>query len=77
MSPRVRLLVAFVSTSVCAYVLAGTVLGRVMGDTTYGQLSVFGEVMNLVLTAYVDPVNVDRVMNGVSIPRSSSSTSSR
>jgi carboxyl-terminal processing protease len=67
MSPRVRLFVAFVSTGVCAYVLAGTVLGRVMGDTTYGQLSVFGEVMNYVLTAYVDPVNVDRVMTGARV----------
>jgi carboxyl-terminal processing protease len=67
MSPRARLLVAFVSTSVCAYVLAGTVLGRVFGDTTYGQLSVFGEVMNLVLTAYVDPVNVDRAMGGARV----------
>lgn len=64
MSPRVRLAVAFVSTSLCAYVLLGNVLGRVLGDTTYGQLSVFGEVTRLVIDAYVDPVNLDRAMSG-------------
>jgi carboxyl-terminal processing protease len=64
MTPRLRLVVAFLSTSLCAYVLLGNVLGRVLGDTTYGQLSVFGEVTRLVIDAYVDPVNVDRVMNG-------------
>jgi carboxyl-terminal processing protease len=64
MSPRVRLAVAFISTSLCAYVLLGNVLGRVLGDTTYGQLSVFNEVTRLVIDAYVDPVNLDRVMAG-------------
>jgi carboxyl-terminal processing protease len=64
MSPRVRLVVALFSTSLCAYVLLGNVLGRVLGDTTYGQLSVFNEVTRLVIDAYVDPVNVDRVMAG-------------
>ncbi len=64
MSPRVRLLVALLSTSLCGYILLGNLLGRVMGDTTYGQLSVFNEVVRLVIDAYVDPVNLDRVMSG-------------
>ncbi len=64
MSPRVRLLVALLSTSLCGYILLGNLLGRVMGDTTYGQLSVFNEVVRLVIDAYVDPVNLDRVMGG-------------
>ena len=64
MTPRVRLAVAFISTSLCAYVLLGNVLGRVLGDTSYGQLSVFNEVTHLVIEAYVDPVNLDRVMAG-------------
>jgi len=67
MSPRARLLVAFASTTLCAYVLLGSVLGRVLGDTTYGQLSVFGEVVRLVLDTYVDPVNLERVMAGARV----------
>ncbi len=67
MSPRARLLVAFASTTLCAYVLLGSVLGRVLGDTTYGQLSVFGEVVRLVLDTYVDPVNLERVMTGARV----------
>jgi len=67
MSPRARLVVALASTTLCAYVLLGSVLGRVLGDTTYGQLSVFGEVVRLVLDTYVDPVNLDRVMAGARV----------
>ncbi|HET7746654.1 MAG TPA: S41 family peptidase [Vicinamibacteria bacterium] len=64
MSPRTRLFVATVSTVLVGYVAVGSLLGRVMGDTTYGQLALFNEVVRLVLDAYVDPVNVDRAMNG-------------
>jgi carboxyl-terminal processing protease len=64
MSARARLLVALVSTGLCGYIVLGNLLGRVMGDTTYGQLSVFNEVVRLVIDAYVDPVNLDRVMSG-------------
>ena len=44
MSPRGRLVVALVSTLLVAYVAVGSLLGRVFGDTTYGQLAVFNEV---------------------------------
>jgi carboxyl-terminal processing protease len=64
MSPRTRLLVALVSTVLVGYVAVGSLLGRVLGDTTYGQLSVFNEVVRLVLEAYVEPVNLDRAMAG-------------
>ena len=64
MSPRVRLLVALASTLVIGYIAVGSLLGRVLGDTTYGQLSVFNEVVRLVLEAYVEPVNLDRAMAG-------------
>lgn len=64
MSPRVRLLVALGSTSLILYIALGTVLGRVLGDTSYGQLSLFNEVVRLVLDAYVEPVNLDRAMAG-------------
>jgi carboxyl-terminal processing protease len=66
MSPRSRLAVAFVSTGVIFYIAVGSVLGRVMGDTTYTQLAIFNEVIRMVLDSYVEPVNVDRAMNAAS-----------
>ncbi|HEY7515515.1 MAG TPA: S41 family peptidase [Vicinamibacteria bacterium] len=67
MSARGRLFVALVSTCLVAYVAAGSVLGRVFSDTSYAQLTVFNEVVRLVLDAYVDPVNVDRAMDGAQL----------
>jgi carboxyl-terminal processing protease len=64
MSHRTRLLVALVSTGLIGYVALGSLLGRVLGDTSYGQLAIFNEVVRLVLDAYVEPVNVDRAMGG-------------
>jgi carboxyl-terminal processing protease len=64
MSHRTRLLVALASTGVIGYVFGGLLLGRVLGDTSYGQLSIFNEVVRLVLEAYVEPVNIDRAMAG-------------
>lgn len=64
MSPRGRLAIALVSTLLVGYVALGSLLGRVFGDTTYGQLALFNEVLRIVLDAYVEPVNVDRAMNG-------------
>ncbi len=64
MSHRTRLLVALVSTGLIGYIAVGSLLGRVLGDTSYGQLAIFNEVIRLVLDAYVEPVNVDRAMAG-------------
>jgi carboxyl-terminal processing protease len=64
MTPRGRLGIALASTLLVGYVALGSLLGRVLGDTTYGQLAVFNEVLRIVLDAYVEPVNVDRAMNG-------------
>lgn len=64
MSSRARLAVALVSTVLVGYVALGSLLGRVLGDTTYGQLALFNEVLRIVMEAYVEPVNVDRAMNG-------------
>lgn len=64
MSPRTRLVVALLSTTLMAYVAVGSLLGRVLGDSTYAQLSVFNEVVRLVLDSYVEPVNLDRAMAG-------------
>src|SRR5258708_36589403 len=63
MSPRSRLLIAVLSTGLIGYVALGF-FGRVLGDTSYGQLAVFNEVVRLVLEAYVEPVNLDRAMAG-------------
>ena len=67
MTPRGRLVIALVSTVLVGYVAVGSLLGRVLGDTTYGQLAVFNEVVRLVLDAYVEPVNLDRAMTGARI----------
>jgi carboxyl-terminal processing protease len=64
MSPRTRLAVAVVSTALIGYIAAGSLLSRVLGDSSYGQLAIFNEVVRLVLDAYVEPVNVDRAMAG-------------
>ena len=64
MSPRGRLFVAIVSTACVGYIAVGSLLSRVLGDTSYGQLAIFNEVMRIVLEAYVEPVNLDRAMGG-------------
>jgi carboxyl-terminal processing protease len=64
MSHRARLVVALVSTGLVGYVAAGSMLGKVIGDTSYGQLAIFNEVVRLVIDAYVEPVNLDRAMAG-------------
>jgi len=64
MSPRTRLAVALVSTLVIGYIAVGSLLGRVLGDTSYGQLLVFNEVVKDVVDSYVEPVNIERAMAG-------------
>lgn len=64
MSARARLAVAFVSTGVVFYIALGSVLNRVMGDTAYGQLTLFNEVVRMVMDAYVDPVDLDQTLDG-------------
>ncbi|HET9318017.1 MAG TPA: hypothetical protein VFQ51_20655, partial [Vicinamibacteria bacterium] len=64
MSPRSRLFVAILSTACVGYIVVGSLLSRVWGDTSYTQLAIFNEVMRIVLEAYVEPVNLDRAMGG-------------
>lgn len=64
MSPRVRLVVALTSTALIGYIALGSLLGRVFGDSTYAQLSIFNEVVRIVIDSYVDRVDVDRAMAG-------------
>jgi carboxyl-terminal processing protease len=67
MSARTRLVVAVVSTVLVAYVAVGSVLGRVFGDSSYAQLSIFNEVIRIVLDAYVEPVDMQRTMAGARV----------
>jgi carboxyl-terminal processing protease len=64
MSHRARLLLALVSTGLIGYIAVGSLLARVLGDTSYGQLAIFNEVVRLVIDSYVEPVNVERAMAG-------------
>jgi carboxyl-terminal processing protease len=64
MGSRARLIVALVSTGLIGYVAVGSLLTRVLGDTSYGQLAIFNEVVRLVIDDYVEPVNIDRAMAG-------------
>jgi carboxyl-terminal processing protease len=67
MSSRSRLLIALASTCLTAYIAMGTLLGRVFGDTTYGQLLVFNEVVDTVIKNYVEPINLERTMAGANL----------
>jgi carboxyl-terminal processing protease len=64
MTARGRLFVAIVSTACVGYIAVGSLLNRVLGDTSYTQLAIFNEVVRIVLEAYVEPVNLDRAMGG-------------
>lgn len=64
MSPRTRLMIAMASTGLVFYLAVGSVLSRVKGDDTYGQLSIFNEVVRLVIDSYVEPVDLDRTLDG-------------
>lgn len=67
MTSRSRLVIALLSTGLVCYIFVGSLMNRVLGDSTYGQLALFGEVIHLVQTAYVEPVNVDRTMRGAEL----------
>jgi carboxyl-terminal processing protease len=66
MTLKTRLSVLLISTPVLAFVLVGGLLGKEKstGDQTIQQLRVFEDVVGLVISNYVEDVNVDRVMEG-------------
>jgi carboxyl-terminal processing protease len=66
MSPRTRFIVLFVSTPLVVLVAVGGLLGAVRQapqDARRG-LGVFDDVVRLIRAAYVEPPNVDSVMDG-------------
>src|SRR5262245_4465679 len=65
MSSRTRLIVMSISAPVIAFAIVGGFLGKVMaGQDTYPHLKVFGDVVDLVSSNYVEDVNIDKVMKG-------------
>lgn len=67
MSSRSRLAIALLSTTIACYVAFGTLFGRVVGDSAYGQLALFGEVLHLVTSSYVEPINAERAMRNAEL----------
>jgi carboxyl-terminal processing protease len=65
MTLKTRLSVLFISTPVLAFVVVGGLMGKEPGgDQSYQHLRVFEDVVSLVMSSYVEPVKVDKVMEG-------------
>ena len=66
MSPRTRALVFLLSTPLVVLVLVGGLLGAVQTPerATPKHLRVFHDVQTMIFGAYVEPVNIETVMDG-------------
>jgi len=65
MTSRSRLIVLLVSTPLIVLVVVGGVLGRSMSpQDSYAPLKTFDEVVNLIISNYVEPVEPDSIMHG-------------
>jgi carboxyl-terminal processing protease len=65
MTLKTRLSVLLLSTPVLAFVLVGGLMGKEpTGDEKIQHLRVFDDVVSLVMSNYVEPVKVDKVMEG-------------
>jgi len=65
MSSRTRLIVLSISAPVIIFAIVGGFLGKVMArEESYQNLRIFDDVTQLITNNYVEPVNVDKVMNG-------------
>lgn len=65
MTSRTRLLVLLVSTPIIALAMVGGFLSRAMaGEESYQHLRVFEDVVSLIMSNYVEPVDTDAVMEG-------------
>ena len=65
MTSRSRLLVLLISTPLIVLVVVGGVLGRSMSpQDSYAPLKTFDEVVNLIISNYVEPVEPDSIMHG-------------
>lgn len=65
MKSRGRLIVLGVSIPVIAFAIIGGFMSRAMArEDSFAHLRIFSEVLNLIMSNYVEDVNVDRVMQG-------------
>lgn len=65
MTSRSRVLVLAISTPIIAFAFVGGYLGQALAkDDTYQHLRVFEDVVSLVLSNYVEPVDVREAMKG-------------
>ncbi len=65
MTSRTRAIVLSITAPVVAFAIVGGFLGRVMArEDTYQHLKIFDDVVSLISSNYVEPVNLDKVMRG-------------
>ena len=65
MTSRTRVIVLSISAPVVAFAIVGGFLGKVMArEDTYQHLKIFDDVVSLISSNYVEPVNIDKVMHG-------------
>jgi carboxyl-terminal processing protease len=66
MTSKTRLSILLVSTPVLAFVIVGGLIGqeRSSGDRVFRHLRVFDDVVQLVMSNYVEDVKVDKAMEG-------------
>ena len=66
MSSRARLVLLFISAPIVLLVVAGGFMSQATAsrDETYRPMRVFQEVVPLILSSYVEPVNSDSIMQG-------------
>jgi carboxyl-terminal processing protease len=66
MTSKTRLSILLVSTPVLAFVIVGGLIGqeRAPGDRVFRHLRVFNDVVELVMSNYVEDVKVDKAMEG-------------
>ena len=65
MSSRTRLIVMTISAPVIAFAIVGGFLSKVMArEDSYPQLKIFGDVVDMISSSYVEEVNMDKVMGG-------------
>ena len=66
MTSKTRLSILLVSTPILAFVIVGGLIGqeRPSGDRAFRHLRVFDDVVQLVMSNYVEDVKVDRAMEG-------------
>jgi carboxyl-terminal processing protease len=65
MSSRTRFIVMTISAPVIAFAIVGGFLGKVMAvQDTYPQLKIFGDVVDLITSNYVEEADLETVMRG-------------